>query len=313
MATTNLYGPTVQIQKSNFKVKRKKPNPITRFFTDNRSNRSVGGNILLVIFLTFLALLFLFPVIFMFNSAFKPLHELLKIPPDIFVRNPTLDNFYDLRELFSSSLVPLSRYIFNTFLIVIIGTLGQIIFASMAAYPLAKYDFRGNEFISKLIVMSLMFSTAVTAVPNYMIISKLGLIDTYWAIILPSFSSTLGLYLMKNFMEQIPSSLIEAASIDGANEFTTLWLVVMPLVKPAWITLFILSFQTMWGATGGTYIYDEKLKPLSYALSQVASAGIGRQGVAAAISLITFLIPVIIYILMQSNVIETMTTSGMKE
>lgn len=313
MATTNLYRPTVQIQKSNIKVKSKKRNAFVSFFTDKRSNRSVWGNILLIVFLAFLAFLFLFPVIFMFNSAFKPLYELLKIPPDIFVRNPTLDNFYDLGELFSSSLVPFSRYLFNTLFIVIVGTLGQIVFASMAAYPLAKYDFFGNEFISKLIVMSLMFSSAVTAVPNYMILSKLGLIDTYWAVILPSFSSTLGLYLMKNFMEQIPSSLIESASIDGANEFKTLWLVVMPIVKPAWITLFILSFQTMWGVTGGNYIYNEKLKPLSYALSQVASAGIARQGVTAAVSIIMFMIPVCIYIFMQSNVIETMTTSGMKE
>ena len=158
-----------------------------------------------------------------------------------------------------------------------------------------------------------MVSSAVTAVPNYIILSRLGLIDSYWAIILPAYSSTLGLYLMKNFMEQIPSSLIESASLDGANEFVTLWRVVMPMVKPAWITLFIISFQTMWGITGGTYIYKEELKPLSYTLLQIASSGIARQGVMAAVSIIMFLIPTVIFIFMQSNVMQTMTTSGMKD
>ncbi|NMA83382.1 MAG: carbohydrate ABC transporter permease [Epulopiscium sp.] len=298
---------------SKVKKIRSQQSGFVRFFTDTRSNRSIAGNIILILSLTILALIFLFPIIFIVNNAFKPLHELLKFPPDILVKSPTFENFHDLGQLFSNSLVPFSRYIFNTFFIVIIGTVGQIVIASMAAYPLAKYEFCGNKMISNLIIMSLMFSAAVTSVPNYIIISKLKLIDTYGAIIFPAFSSTLGLYLMKNFMEQVPSSLIESASLDGANEFIILWRVVMPVVKPAWITLFILSFQSMWGATGGTFIYQENLKTLSYALGQVASGGIARQGVMAAVSLIMFTIPVVIFIFMQSNVIETMTTSGMKE
>lgn len=277
------------------------------------STRSMGGNIAVIIFLTLLALLFLFPVVFMFNSAFKPLYELLKFPPDLFVKNPTWNNFYDLKEMFANSVIPLTRYIFNTVFIVIMGTVGQMIFATMAAFPLAKYDFLGNKFISNIIVMSLMFSTAVTSVPNYVIVSKLGLIDTYWALILPACGSTLGLYLMKNFMEQIPSSLIESASIDGASEFTILWRIVVPLVKPAWITFFIISFQTMWGITGGNFIYRENLKTFSYALSQISGAGIARQGAIAAASVIMFIIPVTIFIFMQSNVMETMMTSGLKE
>jgi len=313
MAIIKLNQPSIGTQRQIVKKMNKPSNAFIRFFTDKRSARSVGGNIILVVCLALMAFLFLFPVIFMFNNAFKPLNELLKFPPDLFVKNPTLDNYYDLGAIYSNSLVPLSRYIFNTVFIVFVGTAGQIVFSSMAAYPLAKYDFFGSEFISKLIVMALMFSSAVTAVPNYIILSRLGLIDSYWAIILPAYSSTLGLYLMKNFMEQIPSSLIESASLDGANEFVTLWRVVMPMVKPAWITLFIISFQTMWGITGGTYIYKEELKPLSYTLLQIASSGIARQGVMAAVSIIMFLIPTVIFIFMQSNVMQTMTTSGMKD
>ncbi|HHY82079.1 MAG TPA: carbohydrate ABC transporter permease [Clostridiales bacterium] len=292
---------------------RKRRNLFARLLTDRRSTRSLGGNIVLVLTLGLMASIFLFPVIFMVNNAFKPLIELLKFPPDIFVKNPTFENFQDLGELFANSLVPFSRYLFNTIFIVVAGTAGQIILASMAAYPLAKYDFPGRNLIFNLIVMSLMFSAAVTAVPTYIIVSKLKLTDTYLSIILPAFASTLGLYLMINFMEQVPSSLIESAAIDGANEINTLFSIVMPAVKPAWITLFILSFQNMWGVTGSTFIYDESLKTLSYALGQIATSGIARQGVMAAVSLIMFIIPTIIFIFMQSNVIETMTTSGMKE
>jgi len=166
--------------------------------------------------------------------------------------------------------------------------------------------------MNNIIVYALMFNGTVTAIPNYLIMSSLGLVDTYWAVILPAVGSTLGLYLMKNFMVQVPDEMIEAAKIDGASEFKTYWRVVMPLCKPAWITLVILSFQQMWGTTGGIFIYSEELKPVSYVLSQLVSGGIARTGVSSAISLIMLSVPVTVFIISQSNVIETMATSGIK-
>jgi len=287
---------------------------LSMFKPKTSSGRTIGGNIALLVVLALMAVVFLFPVIFLVNNAFKPLSELMRVPPLIFVRDPTLDNFFSVGNLFNNTLVPFWRYVFNTAFLVIVGTLGQIIFASMAAYPLAKYEFFGEKFLSGLIVVALMFSPAVTAVPNYIIMANLGIIDTYFAIILPAFGSTLGLYLMKNFMSSVPNSLIEAAQIDGCTEFRTLWTVVMPAVKPAWITLFILSFQAMWGNSGGAVLYTESIKPLSAALGQIASTvTIARMGEMMVVSLIMFLIPVTIFIFMQSNVLETMTTSGMKE
>jgi len=279
-----------------------------------RRGRSFGGNLVLGIVLTLAATLFLLPVIFMVNNAFKPLYELLRMPPLFFMRNPTIDNFLSLGNIFNNTLVPFWRYVFNSVLFIVVCTAGQIVFASMAAYPLAKFEFFGERFLNKVIILALMFSPAVTAVHNYLILAGLGLIDTYFAIILPSFASTIGLFLMVNFMKQVPSSLIESAQIDGATEFKTLWKVVMPAVKPAWITMFILTFQSMWGATGGGFIFTEQLKPLPAALQQIASEiSIARMGEMMAVSLIMFLVPVIIFIFMQSNVMETMTTSGMKE
>ncbi len=277
-----------------------------------RRNRSLMGDIGLTLVLVFFGLFSLFPLIFTVVNAFKPLSEIFIIPPKMTVENPTLNNFFDLATIVESFNVPLSRYIFNTGVITVLGTFGTVLLGSMAAFPLAKYTFPGSKLMSNIIVYALMFNASVTAIPNYLIMSKLGMIDTYWAVILPAIGSTLGLYLMKNFMVQIPDEMLEAAKIDGAGEFKTYWSVVMPLCKPAWITLIILSFQQMWGTTGGVFIYTEELKPVTYVLQQLVSGGISRTGVSSAISFIMLLVPITVFVLSQSNVIETMATSGVK-
>ncbi len=277
-----------------------------------RRNRSLGGDILLVVILGGFGLFSLFPLVYTFTSAFKPFSEIFIFPPKLLVENPTLDNFYDLSVIVEDFAIPLSRYIFNTLFITGMGTFGTVMLGSMAAYPLAKYEFPGSGLLSSLVVYALMFSASVTAIPNYLIMSGLHIIDTYWAVILPAVGATLGLYLMKNFMVQVPDEMLEAAKIDGASEFGTFFRVVMPLCKPAWITLIILSFQQMWGTTGGVFIYSEELKPLSYVLSQLVSGGISRTGVASAVSLIMIIVPISVFVVSQSNVIETMATSGIK-
>lgn len=277
-----------------------------------RRNRSLMGDIGLTLVLVFFGLFSLFPLIFTVVNAFKPLSEIFIIPPKMTVENPTLNNFFDLATIVESFNVPLSRYIFNTGVITVLGNFGTVLLGSMAAFPLAKYTFPGSKLMSNIIVYALMFNASVTAIPNYLIMSKLGMIDTYWAVILPAIGSTLGLYLMKNFMVQIPDEMLEAAKIDGAGEFKTYWSVVMPLCKPAWITLIILSFQQMWGTTGGVFIYTEELKPVTYVLQQLVSGGISRTGVSSAISFIMLLVPITVFVLSQSNVIETMATSGVK-
>lgn len=284
-----------------------------RYFTKGRSNRSVGGTIFLLIFIALFAAFAVFPVLFMAGNAFKPLRELYRYPPKVLPQNPTGQNFKDLLEYASDSLVPFTRYLFNTGALVVLGCLGQILLSAMAAFPLAKSSFRGKKLMSNLVVYALMFSGAVTAVPNYIILTKLGLMDSLWAVILPSFASTLGLYLLQNFMEMLPDSLIEAAKIDGASYFKTLVSIILPVVKPALMTVFIFTFQNLWGNTGGSVLYTENIKPLSYMLSRIASTGIARQGMASAASLLLFILPVLIFVITQSNVMETMATSGMKD
>ena len=222
-----------------------------------RVNRSLGGDIALFVFLAICGTVSLLPLILTVNNAFKPLDEIFIVPPTFFVRNPTLENFAGLAEALGTSLVPFSRYFFNTIFVTILGTLGHVVVASMCAYPLAKYKVPGGAFVFALIVYSLMFPGSVTAIPHYLVFNELGMIDKYEALILPALSSSLGLFLMKQFMSQVPTSLIESAKIDGAGEFKIYWKIVMPLVKPAWLTLIILVFQSLWAASGAQYIYRE--------------------------------------------------------
>lgn len=278
-----------------------------------RRNRSLSGDIALTVILGLFGIFSLFPLVYTIVSAFKPLSEIFIFPPRLIVDNPTLNNFYDLGTIVDGFDVPFSRYAFNTLLITGLGTVGTVLFGSMAAFPLAKYKFPGSKLMSNIIVYALMFNATVTAIPNYLMMSALGMVDSHWAVILPAIGSTLGLYLMKNFMVQIPDSMLEAAKIDGANELQIYWKVIMPLCKPAWITLVILSFQQMWGTTGGIFIYSEELKPISYVLTQLVSGGIARTGVSSAVSLIMLIVPVTVFVISQSNVIETMASSGIKE
>ena len=298
---------------NNLIIRESKLSKVKRLFTRKRNlNRSIWGDLGLLILLAAFGFFSAYPLIMTASNAFKPLDELFLFPPKLLPRNLTLGNFKDLFELIGNSWVPFSRYFFNTIFVTVLGTAGHVIFASMCAYPLAKYKFPGKTVLFTLVVYSLMFTPYVTNIPNYIIITRLGLIDTVWAIVLPAIGSSLGLYLMKQFMEQIPDDLIESAKIDGASEYRIYWQIVMPLVKPAWVTLIILLFQRLWTNTGGTFIFSEEKKPLSYALTQIAQGSIERAGTIAAVSFIMMIVPVTFFIVSQSKVLETFSTSGMK-
>lgn len=278
-----------------------------------KPNRSRGGDVGIYLILILFGAFFAYPLIFAINNAFKPLDEIFLFPPKLFVQKPTLDNFQDLFVIMGKSWVPFSRYIFNTVFITAAGTIGHLIIASMGAFVLAKYKFPGSKLFFQLVILALMFSTYVTAIPNYLIMTKLHWVDTYLAVIIPAFASPMGLFLMKQFMEGIPDSLIEAAKIDGAKEGAVFMRVVMPMVKPAWLTLIIFSIQNLWNNKASNFIYSEELKTLPYALQQIINGGVARAGVGAAVSLFMMIVPVGIFIFAQSNIIETMATSGIKD
>lgn len=265
-------------------------------------------------FIGIFAFLMVLPLVYAITSSLKPLNEMWYFPPRFWVANPTIKNYKDLLYLLNDSWVPFTRYLFNTLFVSLVGTFGHVVLASMCAYVFTKHQFIGRNFMFNMVVLSLMFSTAVTGIPSYIIMSGLHLTDTYWALILPAFSSSLGLYLMKQFMSSnVPDAIIEAARIDGSGEFRLFWRIVMPMVKPAWLTLIVFSFQNLWNASGGIYIQSEDIKSLSYAISQIVSGGIARAGASAASIVIMMLLPILVFFFTQSNIVETMSSSGIKE
>ena len=276
-------------------------------------NRSIGGDIGIYVMLAVVAFAMAFPLIFAIGSALKPLDELFRFPPTVLPKNPTLDNFSDLIVTMGQSWVPFTRYITNTVFITAVGTFGHLVIASMAAFVLAKYDFPGGKLFFGIVTTALMFSGYVTGIPNYVIMSKLNMIDTYWALLLPAFAAPIGLFMMKQFMEGLPTALIEAAHIDGASEFRIFWSIVMPNVKPAWLTVIIFSVQSLWNNPAGTIIYSEAKKPLVYALQQILAGGIARAGQGAAVTVVVMAVPILIFILSQSQILETMASSGIKD
>ena len=276
--------------------------------------RSAGGDAGISVILVILGAFMFLPMVYAIMQSLKPLDELWMYPPRFYVMSPTLKNFKDLFTLMNISWVPFSRYIFNTVLVSVAGTAGHLFLASLAAYALAKIKFPGRDFMFQTVQMSLMFNATVTAITSFILMSALHWLDTYWALIVPAWCSSLGLYLMKQFMDtNVNDSVLESARLDGAKELKIFWVIAMPMVKPAWLTLIIYSFQGLWNAGASMYIYSEQFKSFNYAIGQILAGGIKRAGAGAASQVIMMLVPIIIFIISQSNIIETMGSSGMKD
>ena len=277
-------------------------------------SRSAGGDAGITVVLTILGVFMFLPMVYAVSQAFKPLDELWMYPPRFFVRQPTLKNFSDLFTLMNDSWVPFSRYIFNTVFTTVMGTFGHLFIASMCAYALAKIKFPGCNFVFKTIRSSLMFSSTVGGITSFMIMTALHLVDSYLAIIIPAWGATLGLYLMKQHMDStVPDTVLESARLDGASEIRTYWTIAMPMVKPAWLTLIIFSFQGLWNQGSSIYIYSEQLKSINYAIGQIMAGGIKRSGAASASGVLMMMVPITVFVISQSNIIETMGSSGMKD
>ena len=277
-------------------------------------SRSAGGDAGITVMLTLLGAFMVLPMVYVIMQSLKPLDELWMYPPRFYVMNPTLSNFKDLFGLMNTSWVPFSRYIFNTLFTSICGTFGHLFVASMAAYALAKIKFPGGKAIFKTIQTSLMFHSTVTAITSFILMSAFHMIDSYWAIIIPAWGDTLGLYLMKQFMDSnVPDTVLESSRLDGAGELRTYWVIAMPMVKPAWLTLIVECFRKLWNAGSSIYIYSEQLKSFNYAIGQITAGGIKRAGASAAATVLMMIVPILVFVVSQSNIIETMGSSGMKD
>jgi ABC-type glycerol-3-phosphate transport system permease component len=279
--------------------------------------RMDGFQKLLLLLLALLSVFMLLPVVYIFNHAFKPYHELFVYPPTFFVREPSLQNVNELVSVTSRSTVPMIRYLFNS---VFMSSLAVVLVtgvSALCAYPLSKHRFPGAGIVFAAILLTLMFAPEVVQIPRYLVVSGLGIMNTYFAHLLPLMAMPIGVFLLKQFVDQIPDSLLEAARIDGASEFVVFARIVLPVCMPAVATVAILAFQNAWGnvETSALFMLDDEMKSFAFFLSTLTNNlanNVAMQGAAAVASLIMFVPNLVVFVILQSKVIATMAHSGIK-
>lgn len=290
------------------------------FYTVTRNHLKTGihnitfGRVLLYIVMISLVVFTSLPLIYVVCTAFKPLNELFIYPPRFYVKNPTWQNFSDLFNSLSLSAVPFTRYIFNSLLTTSLTVFLTVTVCSMGAYGLAKHKPKGSSVIFNFVIGALMFSPYVTQISRYMVVNQLGLINTYWALILPNIAVAYNFFLMKQFIEQFPMELIEAARIDGTGEFHIFSKIVMPALKPAWCTLIMLTFVSTWNDYYSPLIFttSQKMKTLPLALQTISGSNISRMGAVSAATMLMTIPTIIVFLFMQKHVMNTMVYSGIK-
>ena len=279
-----------------------------------RYTRSRAGNFFYFLFLFVAGLFSLLPMIYCIVTSFKPLDELLVFPPTLFtVKRPTVSNYMALPDLISGLSVPLSRYVFNSVFIAVAGTALCVVFSAMAAFVLSKTDIKFKGIIFTVIQFALLFNSYTLAIPQYIIYSSLGVINTYFVYLLPMLASSMGVFLMKQYMDgYVPDALIEAAHIDGADWFGIFGRIIVPIIKPCVLTLTLFTFLGLWNVQSAGTIFSEQLKTLPTVMSTIAAGGLARTGSSMAVSVIMMIPPVLVYLVSQSSIKETMGSAGIK-
>ena len=281
--------------------------------SNKQAGKKIGGTVAIFLFLTILGLFMVLPIYLTIVMSIQPVEELFIFPPKLYAIRPTFDNFKEMFGALHQNRVPFSRYVFNSIFVTATVTIAQCIFASMAAFVLAKCRFPGSKVINSIIVVALLYQSNVIYIMQYIVMAKLHMIDTYWALVLPSIASPMGLFLMRQSIGQVPDAMIEAAKVDGAGLFRICWQIVMPNQKPALMTLIIFAFQAAWNIQAGSVVFQEQYKTLPTVVTQAASSGLARAGVAMAAAVFMLVPPIIVFMLAQRQVIETMAHSGIKD
>lgn len=274
------------------------------------------GQIKIMLCLLPLVLFMFLPILFIANHAFKPMDELFAFPPTFIVRNPTIENFTKLVKFSRTAGIPFSRYVFNSLFVTIVTVGLSLIFTTMAAFALSKLKFKGRDLMMQINQIALMFVATAVLIPRFLVITKLGLIDNIWAHILPLLAYPVSLFLVKQFVEQVPDALIEAAYIDGATDFKIYRSLIIPMIKPAMATATILVFQQVWAnmESSNYYINDDSLKTLTFYMNSLVNVNntVSGQGMAAAATLILFVPNLVLFVILQNKVMNTMAHSGIK-
>ena len=256
------------------------------------------------------------PIVYVASSAFKPIEELFAYPPQFIVHRPTMKNFIKLFYTSGNTVYPISMYIFNSVLscalVIVLGTIIPL----AAAYALSKLRFKGRELIFKANSLSMMFVATAVSIPRYLIFKNVGLLDTFAANVIPFLATPVLVFLLKQFIDQVPDAVIESARLDGANDYRILFSIVLPIIKPSIATAVIVLFQNSWNSmeASNLFINRESLKTFAFYMNSLSASnnGVAGVGMAAAAALIMLAPNIILFTVMQSRVMNTMAHSGIK-
>lgn len=266
--------------------------------------------IITILILGFGAVLMIAPFLWIINAAFGKTSEVYTLPPKWLPINPSLDNFQSVFQQ-----VPYAQFMFNSLKLAVIVTLGQLITCSMAAYAFARLHFPGKNILFLLLISALMIPGQVTLVPLFILMRQLGFYNTHTALILPALINPFGVFLLRQFFMTIPSELEDAARVDGANVFTIYWRIILPLAGPVLTTLAILTFVSMWNSYFMPLIMLNKpeLQVLTVGLTLLQGQyGAGALGPVAA-ALAMAIVPVlVIFLLLQKYIIQSIVSTGIK-
>jgi multiple sugar transport system permease protein len=277
---------------------------------ENKIKNLIGNLIILLIII-----IFMFPLIFLILSSFKPYREIVSIPPTIIPKEFTLNNFIEIQKK-----IDLIRMTINTFIVASLITVSTLFLGTLAGYAFAKLQFKGKEKIFVLMMSKLMIPTMVLVIPWTFMMMRIGLIDSLLAIILPNLSGAWTIFFMRQYISQLPNELFDSARIDGAGEFTIFLRIILPLIKPALATATIINF--LWG-------WNEFLWPLLVLTSKenfllsigvafikysggVMTEGTVNYAMLAAFSLIYSLPILLAYLLLARQFVQSIVLSGLK-
>lgn len=281
---------------------------------EKRIRRLKFSSVVLMFFLLCYLFLLLLPILYVIFNAFKPLDEMFVYPPRWIPRNFTLTNFSKMSDLLSETVIPLSRYLYNSvvYCVLIVGAVSVTSF--MAAFSMAKTKPKGSEKMTSILIFALSLSGPAAGVANFIIIEKIGLLNTYWAMVLPAIGSATYVFLMRQFLVNMPDSYMEAARLDGATEWQIMWKIGFPYAKPAWATVIVYQFMTAWSDASGPAIYisDASKQTLPVAISTIGGS-LTTQGASAALTLLMLVPSALVFIFMQTKIMTTMSFAGLKD
>jgi multiple sugar transport system permease protein len=269
------------------------------------------GRVLLYAFLVFGCVVTFLPFIWMILASFKSSSEIIRIPPTLWPENPTLANY---QTIFNDPKLPLERYYLNSLIVAGSQVLMSLFTSSLAGFIFAKYQFFGKNALFSFILATMMIPAQVTMIPGYLMLSKLGLIDSLWALIVPAAVDAFGIFLMKQFIEGLPSEFLDAGRIDGASEWGIYWRIILPQVGPALATLGVLNFMGSWNSYLWPLIVitTHERRTLPIVLTWYSSVHSNRTDLTMAAGVLVVMPILIVYVFVQRWIVQGFTMSGIK-